>query len=226
MLNPNLRDKLDMVFRSIEHLQKLSDQLSRRLQRSMTDLESQNELCRTPLSHSEVKKLLQLNRCLTTIELLSRSFCGAIRRDIEDQMASPDNPLQDFNIDVELQHVLSESDLDYEVGLSDNFLTVQSFHDWDAELDPIDWSQVCRYKELNIEPHCYLFHDLYDHGGRGAYPATPPKECLRIGTVLVDVKVTYQFEMNIETGSWVKRSIPHPSPKIGGHSHEAGSRSE
>lgn len=211
MMNSNLRDKLDMVFRNIEHLQKLADQLSRRLQRSLNEIDLTSELNRVPLSKTEVDKLLQLNRRLTTIEMFSRAFCGRIKCDIARQIADPDNPLHDFSIDVELQHVLSESDPDHVDTYSDNFLTVQDFLDWDTELDPMDWSQVCRYRELNIEPHCHLFHDLYDHGGRGLYPATPPKECLRIGTVLLDVKVTYQFEMNVETGHWVKRSVSHPS---------------
>lgn len=206
MLTSNQREDLENVFRGIEHLQTLSNKLARNLQRAMDQQESRRDAQRVPLSDAEVSKLLRLNRRLATIETFSRAFCGQIKNDIEKQIADPANPLQDFEIDVELQHMVSESDRDYDEGSSDNLLTVQNYWPWDDETHHLDWRAVCRREELNLEPHCYLFHDLYDHGGRGLYPPTPPEECLRIGTVFVDVIVKYQFEMNLETGRWDKRS--------------------
>lgn len=221
MLTSNQRDDLETVFEGIEHLQTLSDKLARSLQRALDQLESRRSAQSVPLSDAEVSKLLRLNSRLATIEAFSRELCRPIKCDLENQIADPDNPLQDFEIDIELQHMLSESDRDYEEA-SDNFLTVQNYSAWRSDLHKRDWREVCIYEELNIEPHCYLFHDLYDHGGSGLYSPTPPKECLRIGTVFVDVIVKYQFEMNIETGRWEKRSVPQSAATTAESSNEAG----
>lgn len=223
MLTSNQRDDLENVFRGIEHLQTLSNKLASNLRRAMEQLESQREAQRVPLSDAEVSKLLRLNRGLATIETFSRAFCGQIKNDIEKQIADLANPLQDFEIDVELQHMLSESDRDYDEGFSDNILAVQNYWQWDADVDHnYDWSRMCRYEEMNIEPHCRLFHDLYSHGGHDLYPPTPPEECLRIGTILLDVKVIYQFEMNLETGIWEKRSATRSATNTDKPSNEAG----
>lgn len=222
MLTSNQRDDLENVFRAIEHLQTLSNKLAWNLRRAMDQLESRTDAQRVHLSDAEVSKLLRLNRRLATIEAFSRAFCSPIQCDLESQIADPDNPLQDFEIDVELQHMLSASDRDYAEGASDNVLTVQDYRAWNSDLHTLDWREVCRHEELNSEPHCYLFHDLYDHGGHGLYPATPPKECLRIGTLFLNVQVTYQFEMNLETGRWEKRSTSPSVATTAESSNEAG----
>lgn len=222
MLKPKLRDELEMVFQSIEHLQTLSKHLSHRLQQAMVQLEPEEEetLQRVPLTDDQVSQLLRLNRRLSTIETFSKTFCSELMRDIEHHIADPAHPLEDFEIEVELQHRLSASDPDYEAS-DDNLLTRQN-HFWEGETDSLDWRTVCRHEELNIEPHCYLFHDLYSHGGGNLYPRMTPRECLRIGSISVDVVVTYQFEMDLETGKWIKHSTPRAQTTPHKPSHESG----
>ena len=221
MLKPNLRDELEMVFQNIEHLQTLSKHLSRRLRQAMVHLESQKEgLQRVPLTDEEVRQLLRLNRRLSTIETFSNAFCSELKCNIEQHISDPAHPLEDFEIEVELQHRLSASDPDYETS-DDNLLTQQN-HIWEVEADSVDWRTVCRHEELNTEPHCYLFHDLYSHGGRNFFPKMTPRECLRIGSISVDVVVTYQFEMDLETGKWIKRSTPQSQAITSTLNHENG----
>lgn len=91
MLKPKLRDELEMVFQSIEHLQTLSKHLSHRLQQAMVQLEPEEEetLQRVPLTDDQVSQLLRLNRRLSTIETFSKTFCSELMRDIEHHIADP-----------------------------------------------------------------------------------------------------------------------------------------
>ena len=57
--------------------------------------------------------------------------------------------------------------------------------------------------QLDGEPHCWLFHDLYDHSYGFSKPCVPLRDCLRIGKVWVDVVIRQQYCLDIATGEWV-----------------------
>jgi hypothetical protein len=56
--------------------------------------------------------------------------------------------------------------------------------------------------QLDGEPHCWLFHDLYDHSYGFSKPSVPLRDCLRIGMILVDVVIRQQYCLDIATGEW------------------------
>ena len=51
--------------------------------------------------------------------------------------------------------------------------------------------------QLDGEPHCWLFHDLYDHSYGFSKPCVPLRDCLRIGKVWVDVVIRQQYCLDI-----------------------------
>ncbi|MEA3643612.1 MAG: hypothetical protein VBE63_27330, partial [Lamprobacter sp.] len=57
---------------------------------------------------------------------------------------------------------------------------------------------------LNQIPHCWLFHDLYDHHYGLEQPALSLGECLRIGEIWVRIAVEHQATLDLETGDWLQ----------------------
>lgn len=56
---------------------------------------------------------------------------------------------------------------------------------------------------LNETPHCWLFHDLYDHSYGLGQPALSLRDCLRIDRIWVRVAVEHQATLDLETGHWL-----------------------
>jgi hypothetical protein len=50
--------------------------------------------------------------------------------------------------------------------------------------------------QLDGEPHCWLFHDLYDHSYGFSKPSVPLRDCLRIGKIWVDVVIRQQYYLD------------------------------
>ncbi|MDP1635258.1 MAG: hypothetical protein Q8L69_11335, partial [Gallionellaceae bacterium] len=70
----------------------------------------------------------------------------------------------------------------------------------------VDFRESCNSEteQLAAEPHCHLFHDLYDHSYGVEQPSVPLRDCLRIGTVWIDVVIRQQYCLDLETGKWDK----------------------
>ena len=61
--------------------------------------------------------------------------------------------------------------------------------------------------QLAQEAHCWLFHDLYSHS-YGSYQGNDDmkelslQDCLRVGSIWVDIEVRHQAFLDIDSGEW------------------------
>ena len=161
------------------------------------------------LNADEVERLLRLNRHLAKMEIFLNTLATTLTPALADQVADPSDPMDDFEIDAEMHYTLREDDPEWSED-SDNFLTSR-----EEFLKPI----LCRYsmgddhrqfmpnlEAINTEPHCWSFHDLWDHEYGLAKPCVPLRDCLRLGKVWVDVLIRQQYWLNLDTGEWDKDS--------------------
>ena len=122
------------------------------------------------------------------------------------KVSDPDDPMADYEIEAVLNYTLREDDPEWS-DESDNFMTQRKERlKWPSTVfSRDDFSEhIPGREEINKEPHCWLFHDLYDHGYVLNNRRVPLLECLRLGEVWVDVVIRQQYWLNLETGDWVK----------------------
>ncbi len=159
-------------------------------------------------SPEDIDCQVQLNARLGFLQAylhrVGQEACAKMR----DRVADPNDPLDDFELDVTLSFMLREgapeSDED-----SDNVLTTRhtSMKGVDAD-DPTldgDFRETIRRFPglLNVIPYGWLFHDLYDHRYGLSQPALNLGDCLRIGRIWVDIAVRHRATLDLETGTWL-----------------------
>lgn len=152
-----------------------------------------------PLSDAEISQLLALNKRLAYVTHHLRVVAEDVEPRLEAKLADPCDPMSDYEIDALLHFVLREDDPDFDEDC-DNFIATRDEylkHLPPQELESFAESDVP--KGLLMEPHCWLFHDLYDHDHGIDSPRVSLRDCLRIGAIRVDVQVTrqYDFDVNI-----------------------------
>lgn len=157
---------------------------------------------------SEVERLMTLNRRLGEIESLIHDTAQELRPGLIDKINNPENPMGDFEIDTKTWFILRDDDPEARED-SDNILTTRDdsiSYPETVDEDLVDFreSHDSTTAQLAAEPHCYLFHDLYDHRHGVEQPNVPLPDCLRIGTVWIDVIIRQQYYLDIETGKWDK----------------------
>lgn len=155
----------------------------------------------TPLSDSEVNHVLRLNRQLTDLTRFLISAADDVTPRLEAKLADPNDPMQDYEIDARIDYVLREDDPEYAQD-DDNILTTRT--------EPIqllfehngtDWGYKPMQAGLTAEPHCWLFHDLYDMSYGRESPKVSLRDFLRIGTILVDVTILQQYAFDVPSMS-------------------------
>lgn len=162
------------------------------------------------LTPKDVQGLLQLNRHLAKLEDFLVAQESSLSAILANKEADPNDPMADYEIEAELHYTLREDDPEWSDD-SDNFLTQRT--------ESLKGSATCvmsddfrenrpGMEEVNTEPHCWLFHDLYDHRYGLTKPDVPLLDCLRLGKVWVDVVIRQQYWLNLETGEWDK---DHPT---------------
>lgn len=164
------------------------------------DAFSRLRLSMAPLAESEVRQLVALNSQLMDVTQHIRSVADDVRPRLQTKLADPDDPMVDFEIDARIDYVLREDDPDY-AEEDDNYLSSRT--ESVKELPVLDWECPAGSdvpQGLKAEPHCWLFHDLYSVGYGRASPRLSFKDCLRIGTKLVDVQVSQQYRFDMVTG--------------------------
>lgn len=157
---------------------------------------------------SEIELLMTLNLHLRSIESLIRKTAHEYSPDLIGKIKDPNDPMGDFEIGVEIDFVLRDDDPEASED-SDNILTTRnvfSASSFDDDTDADDYRESCdsQTEQLAAEPHCYLFHDLYDHSYGLEQPRVPLRDCLRIGKVWVDVVTRQQYCLDLDTGKWEK----------------------
>lgn len=198
-------------------LQRQNQKLDIYLRRQRKQL---NELCaqfdtaftgkKQDFTNEEISNLLRLNQRLAELELHLCNMAETEREKLETRVADPDDPLDDYEIDATIYFVLREDDPEFDDS-DDNFLTQRyiSLKRLDRSHglgDGFDHRESVPYfpSGLTAEPHCWLFHDLYDHSYGLEQPALSLHDCLRVGTIWVDIAFRHQATLNIESGNWAQ----------------------
>lgn len=156
------------------------------------------------LTEAEIQQLLSLNRQLRDIGPFLRSIAEDVRPRLKGKLADPNDPMYDYEIDALIEFFLREDDPEYDEG-DDNVLSTRDEslkhprYQGDDEL--ADYSEPIGPEGLRAEPHCWRFHDLYDHDYGEESPSLSLRDCLRIGKILIDVQVWQQYSFaDFETG--------------------------
>ena len=158
---------------------------------------------------NEITNLLNLNQRLRELELYLCHLAQKEGEKLKACVADPGDPRDDYEIDVTLYFVLREDDPDFDDS-DDNFITQRNFslngRGRTYIGDGQDHREIVPYfpTKLNETAQCWLFHDLYDHCYGLEQPALSLLDCLRVGTIWVDVAVRHQATLNIESGKWVQ----------------------
>ena len=147
-----------------------------------------------PLTEADCARLLSLNRHLSEITATLWQISADVRNQMGAKLASPEDPMWDYELRVRIYYQLREDDPEYRED-DDNFLTERSFSIKNSEssLDLEDWKCRPLPAALRKEPHCWLFFDLYDHEYGLDKPALSFHDCLRVGTIWVDVDISQQY---------------------------------
>ncbi len=149
------------------------------------------------LSDSEVTQVLALNRQLAELTRFLKTTVDDATPRLETKLADSNDPMFDYEIDAHIAYVLREDDPEY-VEDDDNYLTTQIESLKGQPVSDIeDWAESHIQPGLLAEPHCWLFHDLYDHGGGRESPKVSLRDCLRIGRIWVDVKISQQYVFDV-----------------------------
>lgn len=162
----------------------------------------------------QVDPLLLLNRRLAEIEHLLDQVKQDVQPELLSKVADEGDPMSDFELEAKINYVLKESDPDWDDD-SDNILTSRrngitfgkGVEKMSSERDFCE--HMPGLEPISVEPHCYLFHDLYDHSYGMAEQRLSFEECARVGEIWIDVVIRQQYFMNVETGEW---SCAAPQP--------------
>lgn len=205
-MTPRQRESLVSVQREIAAASRALARLERRAHQ-FSDLFETSATDEEAFTPEEVERLVRLNERLAKLEYDLYELDQRLCTQMSARVADPEDPLDDFEIDVTLHFMLRGDDPDYDDD-SDNFLTERRFglkgNDKDPRLDGDFRETIRRFPgRLDEIPHCWLFHDLYDHSYGLAQPALSLHDCLRIERIWVHVVVDHQATLDLETGDWL-----------------------
>jgi len=155
----------------------------------------------------ETQRLQQLNHSMNTFSRLMNETAGLIRPAMQAKLDDDTDPLWDFEIEAKIDYQLRDDDPEYDEN-SDNYISRRSeslaiAHENDKITQ--DWRCGLTPEPFKAEPLSWLLHDLTEHGFGLESPAVRPRECLRIGTVFLDIQVWWQYAFDMDSGKWIKR---------------------
>lgn len=151
------------------------------------------------LTDADIQQLLALNRQLRGIAPFLMSVADDVRPRLEGKLADPSDPMYDYEIEARLDFILREDDLEYHED-DDNILTTRYEFLKHRRADQYtDHAETLGPEGLRVEAHCWQFHDLYDHDYGDESPSLSFRDCLRIGTILIDVQVWQQYSFDAAT---------------------------
>ncbi len=198
-----IREKLVNLTESAQEIADATNILLSKLERLGSKVRKQHQA----IQADQVDPLLLLNRRLAEIEGLLDQVKQDIQPGLLSKLADGGDPMSDFELDAKIHYILKESDPEWDDD-SDNILTRRRHgmpYSKGAEkiFSEIDF---CEHKPgldpISAEPHCYLFHDLYDHSYGLAEPRLSFQDCARVGEIWIDVVIRQQYFLNVETGKW------------------------
>ena len=194
----DLASEFDELHMAVITCQESIQSLAAKLEACFDADEMRRKCCwNEELSDAEIARLLVLNRRLMDLTRHLRSVAEDVTPRLEARLADPDDPMFDYEIEAVIQFTLLEDDPDYAED-DDNFLTTRTESLKCLRLqDDEDFGGAIPQKRLLAEPHCWLFHDLHDHDHGIESPRLSFHDCLRIGSIWVDVQVWQQYDFDV-----------------------------
>jgi hypothetical protein len=202
----NLQNKMGRLEHYIGYLRRDLDLLP-------TIFESTLAQNKGEFTSSEINDLIRLNERLSALEQYLCDLGEKECLNLDARVADPNDPLDDFEIEATLYFTLGTDDPAFDED-EDGFLTQRLFslkhvnREWGLG-DGLDHREPRHFPgDLDNIPHCWLFHDLYDHDYGLEQPALTLQDCLRVDSIWVDVAVHHQATLDIKTGQWLPPSNP------------------
>jgi hypothetical protein len=161
-------------------------------------------------TEDEINRLISFNQRLAELELYLCNVGAKECSQLDERVADPSDPLDDYEIEAKLYFILNEDDPEFDED-EDNFLTQRhiSLKRIDREYgigDGIDHRVPHRNFPggLNEVRHCWLFKNLYENSYGLEQPSLSLYDCLRVDSIWVDVAVHRQATLDIKSGNWIQ----------------------
>jgi hypothetical protein len=155
----------------------------------------------------ESQRLRNLNHAISTISDFMHGTADPIRSAMQAKVDNGRDPMWDFEIEAKIDYQLREDDPEYDENM-DNYLSSRSEHlarKCDGETISKDWRGSLTPEPFRHEPLSWLLHSLTEHKNGPEGPRVDARNCLRIGTVFLDIQVWWQYAFDVAEGKWVKR---------------------
>jgi hypothetical protein len=168
----------------------------------------------SPFTPSEVDQLLCLNNRLSKLEHHLLDEGNRLEPSLQMRVADPNDPMNDYEIEAKLYYILRKTDSAFDDD-NDNYLTMRRYINLkecaknnSQFCDGEDWRETLPFTDqLDQAPHCWLFHDLYDHGYGENMRALSLRDCLRIDSIWVVISVEHQADLIIDSGEWLPATV-------------------
>jgi hypothetical protein len=207
-MNSKQRKALTNLDTEICELTSCASRLRGQLRKFSYTFNEVNEHDNDEFTQEKIDKLVMLNQRLAKLQLYLCQVNKTESAKLDIRLDDPNDPFSDYEIEATIYFILGETDPAFDDS-DDNFLTkreicLKHLEPENSLSDGFDYREIGRTfpGELNTVPHCWLFHDLYDHSYGWEQPSLTLQDCLRIDSIWVDVSVRHQSTLDINSGQW------------------------
>lgn len=216
-LHGNLPDIRGAIDKCAECIDALSERLADLASTIDEAIEEKSSLRYADLSAEEIDQLTLINQNLGKLPEHLRALTADLTLRLGAKVADLSDPMYDYKLDFRMDFILQENDPFFDQN-DDNILATRIHHSTFLKRCQTDektaiFADAPSEKFLS-KPHCWLFHDLYDHSYGPNSPCLPLKDCLRIGSVWVDLEITQQYEFDMARGEMVVREFAEKAQEI------------
>lgn len=155
----------------------------------------------------ETRRLEHLNRVMNKVSQFMHQTADVIRPGMDAKVEDDFDPMFDFEIEAKIDYQLREDDSEWDED-SDNYISSRSemlSRDKKERELKEDWRYGLTPEPFKNEPLSWLLHSLTEHSFGENAPRVRPRDCLRIGTVFMDIQVWWQYAFDVDSGKWIKR---------------------
>jgi hypothetical protein len=147
--------------------------------------------------------LRSLNRKLWAIQRHLSVASSTIRSSLQDKLADSADLMCDYEIVAKIDYAMREDDPGW-LDDDDNFLasrdiSLRNRNNREDNRWANDWTIKGSLPQLEGDQVCWLMHDLVDHSYAES-PCLSARDCLRIGSIYLDVQVSYQYAFEVGRG--------------------------
>lgn len=189
--------------KALDRLDKAAQELDgqRKGLRKFLEKELADKELRFQATAENLAKLKRLNDQLAVIQNEANREAGRLKAALKTRLRQQEDFLTDYEIEIDMDFYLRDDDPEYRQD-EDSILATLSCGDYIGieDQEDLDYGDG-PMKGILPTAHCCLFHSLYDH--------ISPKnlhwsDLLRIGSVWVDIKVSYQKKYGLKAGQLIR----------------------